>query len=62
MFWRKDEPAAVDTTGEARACLEQLEQRDRKVDELAHKLREAQRLNQFSAMVNQALARPRPES
>lgn len=54
--WRKQ----VDTTeGEARACLEQLEQRDAQVRDLGVELRAAQRHNHFSVMVNEAIARTR---
>lgn len=48
-----------DTTDEARACLEQLERRDAKIDALAAELREAQRRNHFSIAVNDAIRRAR---
>jgi hypothetical protein len=60
-FWRKA-PTTVEPTTEARAHLAKVEQRDPKVDEMSRKLRRAQELNQFSAMVDKAFARIRPES
>lgn len=53
--WRRH----TDTTAEAAAALEQLEQRDLEVHELGVELRAAQRHNHFSAMVNEAIARKR---
>jgi len=49
----------VDTTAEARACLEELEQRDPEVRTLGVQLRAAQRHNHFSEMVDRAIARSR---
>ena len=51
--WRRH----VDTTDEARACMDQLEQRDTEVHALGVELRAAQRRNHFSVMVNAAIAR-----
>jgi len=49
----------VDTTDEARAALEQLAQLDAEIHELSRQLRAVQRRNNFSAMVNAAIARKR---
>lgn len=54
-WWRRTDGSEV----EARACLEQLEQRDVEVRNLGVELREAQRRNHFSIMVNEAIARTR---
>ena len=56
-WWRRAD--APDTTDEARACLEQLEQRDVEVRNLGVELRAAQRHNHFAVMVNEAIARKR---
>ena len=53
--WRRH----VDTTAEAQACLEELEQRDPEVHTLGVQLRAAQRRNHFSELVDQAIARKR---
>jgi hypothetical protein len=49
----------VDTSDEARACLQQLEGRDAHIDTLGEELRAAQRRNHFSVAVNDAIARTR---
>lgn len=52
--WRR---RVADTSGEARAQLRRLEQRDAEVERLGWELREHQSRNHFSVMVNQAIAR-----
>jgi len=49
----------VDTTDEARATLEQLAQLDAEIHELSKQLKAVRRRNNFSIMVNEALARTR---
>jgi hypothetical protein len=51
--WRQ----ADDTTDEARACLQQLEDNDAEVRRLAAELRIAKRRNNFSTMVDAAISR-----
>ena len=55
--WRR----AEDTSEEARAELQKLERRDPEVTRLGAELRERQRQNHFSGMVQQALRRNAPE-
>ena len=53
QWWHR----AEDTTDEARAQLQMLEQRDPEVKRLGAELRKQQRANNFSGMVNRAIAR-----
>lgn len=46
-----------DTTAEAHGEMRKLEGRDAEVHRLGHELREAQRRNHFSEMVNEAIGR-----
>lgn len=51
--WRR----AEDHSAEARERLAQLEERDAEVQRLAHELRAVRRRNNFSVMVERAIAR-----
>lgn len=55
--WRRHR--VVDTSDEARAALEKLEQRDAEIVNLGHELRAVQRRNHFSRLVNDAIGRAR---
>lgn len=48
---------AEDTSDEAQAELEKLEERDDEVTRLGKQLQEAHRRNNFSSMVNEAISR-----
>jgi len=49
----------VDTTDEAKAAIEQLDQLDAEIRELSEQLKAVRRRNNFSIMVNEAIARTR---
>jgi hypothetical protein len=55
--WRWPWRRADDTTDEARACLQQLDDNDAEVRRLADELRIVKRRNNFSAMVDAAITR-----
>lgn len=58
-WWRWWLRRHVDTTDEARACLQKLERRDARIDALGEELRAGMRRNHFSASVNAAIQRTR---
>lgn len=58
MWWR---PSHVGDSGEACTQLERLRGRDAQVAQLGAELRETQQRNNFSGMVQQAIARTAQE-
>lgn len=57
MTWRWPWRRAEDTSDEAKACLAQLEANEAEVKRLGAELRQVQRHNNFSGMVDAAISR-----